>query len=298
VNDEQPVFGNYTQSQLNAQYDQRTLVPDLAPYIEHWTAAGEAARRSLECRRDVSYGEKASEKLDIFKPTTSRPAPIHVHIHGGGWRMLTKEHASFPAPVFVAMGACFVAIDHGSAKDTPLDEIVGQVRAAVAWVYKNADRFGGDRDTLLISGHSSGAHLAAMVLAQGWRAQSGLPADAIKGAVLASGSYDLEPVRLSARNDYLHLDVGGALRNSPIRHIPSDGPSICVAWGDGELEEFKRQGSAFAKAWELAGNDCETILCAGRNHFDMSNEFCIRDGPIIKAALRQMALADGATHRH
>ena len=43
-----------------------------------------------------------------------------------------------------------------------------------------------------------------------------------------------------------------ARRNSPIRHIPGDGPPIFVGWGDGELDEFKRQGRDFAAAWSAA----------------------------------------------
>ena len=37
-----------------------------------------------------------------------------------------------------------------------LEELVRQCRAAIAWVYRNADTFGGDRDRIFISGHSSG----------------------------------------------------------------------------------------------------------------------------------------------
>ena len=77
-----------------------------------------------------------------------------------------------------------------------------QVRRALAWVYRNAESFGGDRDRIYISAHSSGSHLAGVVLTRGWQ-EEGLPPDAFKGAVLLSGMYDLAPVRLSKRSAYV-----------------------------------------------------------------------------------------------
>jgi len=81
-----------------------------------------------------------------------------------------------------------------------LDQMVDQVRAAVAWLYRHADQIGGDRNRIFVSGHSSGAHLAAAVATTDWKARFGLPQDVVKGALCCSGIYDLEPVRLSARN--------------------------------------------------------------------------------------------------
>ena len=53
-----------------------------------------------------------------------------------------------------------------------------------------------------MSAHSSGSHLSGVVLTRGL-AEEGLPPDAVKGAVLLSGMYDLEPVRMSKRSAYV-----------------------------------------------------------------------------------------------
>ncbi len=286
-----PVYRGYIKDELDAQYDQRSLVPDPTPYREAWTAGTLAARRDLECRLDVAYGRSEIERLDLYFPPNADGAPIMLYFHGGAWRLLSKEHSGFPAPHLVAAGACFVAPDFISAADASLDEMVRQTRSAVAWARENADGFGGDRERIFVSGHSSGAHLAAMALADGWRADFGLPEDTVKGAVIASGSYDLEPVRLSARNDYLHLDEAAAYRNGPIHHIPKEAPGIFVAWGDGDLDEFRRQSAAFAEAWRAAGHGCETLELAAHNHFDVSSAFGDADSPIVGAALRLMGLA-------
>ncbi len=283
------IYLNYSQAELDAQYNQATLVPDLSPYMEHWTTASSEAREKLDCELDVAYGPDKAERLDIF-PSKQERAPIHVHIHGGAWRRVSKELVSYHAPPFVDAGAIFIALEFGLAPEYSLDSIVGQVRSAIKWIWQNAGSFNGDQDRIYVSGVSSGAHLSATILADGWRKTSGLPENVIKGAVLASGPYDLEPVHLSARNEYLNLDEAAADRNNPLKHIPKGGPSIFVCWGDGELAEFQRQGEAFGTAWQAAGNDCQMLKIENKNHFDVGNLFGEADSAIVKAALAQMSL--------
>src|SRR5439155_102545 len=78
-----------------------------------------------------------------------------------------------------------------------------QVRAGTAWVYNNAAKFGGNSSRLYVCGHSSGGHLAGIVATTDWPKDFGLPQDVVKGALLASGMYDLKPVRLSKRSKYV-----------------------------------------------------------------------------------------------
>ena len=62
----------------------------------------------------------------------------------------------------------------------------------------------------------------------------------VKAFAACSGIYDLEPVRLSARNNYLNLDEASAILNSPITIVGKNTPPALVAWGTDELPEFKR----------------------------------------------------------
>lgn len=284
------VYRGYTQAELDIQYDQGRLVPDLGPYQAHWAETSEAARGNYDCTLDIAYGAGEREALDLFRPANPR-GPVVVMIHGGAWRRLSKDRAASSAPAMLEAGAGFVALGFDLIDKVPLAEMVRQVRAGVAWVFANAATYGLDPHRIFVHGFSSGAHLAANVLADGWRADADLPEDLIKGAVLCSGPYDLEPVILSARSEYLKLDAAGAAALSPNRHIPDRGPPIVVAWGDGELAEFRRQGAAFAAAWTEAGNQVETIEIPGANHFDACLTFADPDGPLVAAALAQMGLA-------
>ena len=107
----------------------------------------------------------------------------------------------------------------------------------------------------------------------------------VRRIVLVSGPYDLEPVRLSARNSYLNLSPQDADLLSPIRRLAAPYPPIDVYWGGNELEEFKRQSRALAQAVAGAGSAVEL---PNMNHFDMYDAFGDPESAIVCAALMQM----------
>lgn len=283
-----PVYRGYTQSELNAQYDQATLVPDMAPYISHWLEGRDYARATLTHEADIRYGEHPRQVMDIFPAAEN--APVLIHLHGGAWKRQSKDRVNFMAPHFVGKGAAFIALEFGLAPEASLDEIISHARAGLMWIYHNCERFGGDQNRIHLTGHSSGSHLTAMLLADGWRAERELPENVIKGATLISGLFDLVPVKLSARNDYLFLDDDAVKRNSPIAHIPENGPPLVMAWGDGDLDEFRRQSEAFAQAWTDKGNQVQTMMLPGKNHFDMMNTLGDPREPVIGLIHAQMGL--------
>src|SRR5207245_6210859 len=128
-----------------------------------------------------------------------------------------------------------------------------QVRRAVAWVYRNARGFGGDPDRLYVSGHSSGAHLAGVVLTTDWPRDFNLPADIVKGGLCSSGMYDLEAVRLSARNNYVKFTDEMEQAPSSQRHLDKLSAPTAVSYRTPEPPEFQRQARDFAAAAPAAG---------------------------------------------
>jgi arylformamidase len=283
------VYRDYTKVELDRQYNQRVLVPNLQEYIKQNREKSAEVREKLGCRLNVSYGPASDEVLDIF-PSEQPGGPIQVYHHGGAWTTSHKDDYSYIAESFVIKGVNLVIPNFSLAPKVTLDEIVRQNRAAIAWAYHNADSFGGDRDQLFISGHSSGGHLAGMMMVTDWESEYGLPKNLIKAVTIFSGMYDLEPVRLSHRNEYLFLDERSAHRNSPIHHIPDIRTPLVIGYGDGEHEEFKRQSDEFASAWERAGNPVTKLVLEGRNHFDIEREFAKIESPVMKATWANMGL--------
>jgi arylformamidase len=285
------VFLDYDQAGLDRQYDQRAWAPNAAELINGYAIDSEAVRRRLGGPEEYAYGDGRAELLDLFR--AHRPgAPIQVFIHGGAWRLLSKRESAFAAETFVRAGAHFVALDFGRLPLASIDEMAAQVRAAFAWLYRNARELDADPDRIFVSGHSSGAHLAGVVLTTDWPAR-GLPQDIVKGALCISGIYDLEPVRLSARNDYVHLNAALVGDLSPLRHIDRVACPVVVGFGERESDEFKRQARDFAAALAGRGGDAELIEGAGLNHFEIINTLASPTGQLGRLALHQMGLGLG-----
>ena len=137
--------------------------------------------------RTERYGRSAAETLDIY----GAGAKAFVFVHGGAWRRQSSREQAFPAEPIIEAGAAYVALNFANLPTVALPEMSAQVCRGIEWVYQNLSK------DLVLCGHSSGAHLGGVAITK-------LPY--IRKALLVSGIYDLLPVRLSARNDYLQLD--------------------------------------------------------------------------------------------
>ena len=197
------VWRDLDQKALDDAYDQDVYAPNRPLIVTRRIAASERARAILGPPQRMAYGPSEHEWLDIFRCSTAN-APINVFVHGGAWRRNKGPDYHLQAEALVHAGAHSVILDFINVEQAGGDlmPMYEQVRRALAWTWRNAESFGGDRERLYISAHSSGSHLAACVLTDGWR-EEGLPQDFCKGALLLSGMYDLEPVRLSKRSSYV-----------------------------------------------------------------------------------------------
>ena len=237
------VFGSYTQDQLDAQYDQSTLVSDIASYFKKWQEGSRRARARLVVKEAIPYGSDSEEALDVFPPASPNGA-LHIHYHGGAWRALSSQDAWFLAEPWVERGYTFVSVNFGLVPQISLATQVEQSRRALAWCHEKASDLQADPGRIIVSGHSSGAHLAAMSALADWKVTGKKPPD-VKAVILVSGIYDLLPVRLSARNNYLRLSDSEASNLSPIHHLREKLPSCVVIWSQQELQEFQRQSEEF-----------------------------------------------------
>jgi len=287
----QKVFLDYDQKALDDAYDQAVYAPNRDQILARLAAASEQARRRLGAPRRLAYGPSEIEMLDLY-PARRPNAPVNVFIHGGAWLRGIARDYGFPAEMLVNAGAHYVAIDFNNVTETggELAPMADQVRRAIAWVYRNAVSFGGDRDRLYVSGTSSGAHFGGVAAATDWHKDFGLPRDAVKGYVLASGMYDLRGPRLSKRSAYVKFtdEIEAAL--SPQRHLERIVAPIVLAYGSLETPEFQRQSRDFAEALRKAGKRVELIAAEGYNHFEIAETLGNPYGPVGRAALKQMGL--------
>jgi arylformamidase len=285
------VWRDLDQKALDDAYDQDVYAPNRPLIVKRRIAASERARAVLGEPQRVAYGPSEYERLDIFRAPGAK-APINIFIHGGAWRRNKGPDYHLQAEPLVRAGAHCLIADFINVEQAGGDlfPMYDHVRRAIAWAWRNAESFGGDRDRFYISAHSSGSHLAACVLARGWR-EEGVPENFCKGALLLSGMYDLEAVQLSKRSSYVSFTDAMVENLSSQRYLDGLHTPLILMYGTQETPEFQRQTREFFAAVQGMGKPAELIVGEAYNHFELLETLANPYGLAGRAMLRQMQLA-------
>lgn len=274
---------------LDAQYNNRALVPDHARHLARWAEASALARAGSDCRLDLHYGAAPSERLDVFLPPRAG-APVLVFVHGGYWRALDKSDSSFVAPALTQAGAMVVVPNYALCPAVSIEHITWQLVRALQWTWQHAAGHGGDPQRIVVVGHSAGGHLAAMLLSCRWKqVDDALPAQLVGGALSISGLFDLEPLR---HTPFLQADLQltpASVRRLSPAFFPRPKGKLYATVGAAESNEFLRQNQLIRDVWgPTAVPVCETL--PGRNHFDVLESLADPDGRLHDLALRLLGL--------
>jgi arylformamidase len=273
----------------DTQYNNRARVTDAVALLKRWSEASALARSRMTCQLDEAYGDSPAERLDVF-PARAPGSPVLVFIHGGYWRSLDKADHSFVAPAFVQAGAMVVVPNYALCPATDIEQIALQTTRALAWTWRHAARFGGDRARIVVAGHSAGGHLAAMLLACRWKTVAAdLPQRLLTGALSLSGLFDLDPVRQAPfLQADLRLTPASVRRLSPAFFPRPRGPLAALVGGD-ESEEFIRQNQLIRDQWGPSTVPvCEAL--PGLNHFTVMHDLVDPAGRAHRHALRWLGL--------
>jgi len=248
-------------------YRNRDFIPDFDAIMTETEARSRALAAQVRIERDVRYGPTARQSFDlVFPPNPAPGAPLHMFIHGGYWRAGSKEaHTLVAAPVIPAGGvAALVSYDLMPA--ARLAEIVKQVRSAARQLINLAPKIGADASRFTVSGHSAGAHLAALLAAEA-PGDSGPPdVPPIRGMLLVSGIYDLTDIPGCFLKDEAEMRVDEATSWSVLtaRQLPV--PLRVITCGAKETAPFQDQAIALNALLSQEGQHSELRSEADLNH--------------------------------
>lgn len=142
--------------------------------------------------KNIAYGDNAWQKLDVYPQPTS--ADVVVFVHGGGWHSGNKDQYYFAADAFYQLGYTVVVPDYNKYPEGRFPQFVEDVAATLAWVSANIKNYNGDSDRVFLSGHSAGAHSAALVVSdQRYLQVHDLQPSIIKGFAGIAGPYQFTP---------------------------------------------------------------------------------------------------------
>ncbi|MBE1301933.1 MAG: alpha/beta fold hydrolase [Alteromonadaceae bacterium] len=189
--------------------------------------------------KNIAYGESAWQKLDVYPQP--QIADVIVFVHGGGWHSGNNDQYYFVADAFYQLGYTVVVLDYHKYPNGRFPQFVQDVAAALAWVNANITSYNGDTNRVFLSGHSAGAHSAALVVSdQRYLKAHGLAPSIIRAFARIAGPYQFTPkwpqyIGAFGKENFERMKAGN--------HIDGDEPSTLLlhASGDSAVGPFNYQ---------------------------------------------------------
>jgi len=247
------------------------------------------------------YGQSAGVptdqlSLDIY-PAPKQAAPVVVYVHGGAWRTGDKANVHGKADFFTRNGYQFVSINYRLEPAPPYPGNVQDVAAAIAWVHKFIDQYGGNPDQIFLMGHSAGAHLVALAMTdQAFIKRYGLATRHIQAMALLDGaSYDVAASMEHRGRDEAAVRAFGTnpeiwKRASPIAHLGGGKripPTLVVGIGKSPVRTKWHQ--AFYSALKRNGHAAKYFEARGQSHGSLNKTFGQSSNPATEAVLQFFA---------
>lgn len=254
-----------------------------------------AVASESQVHRDLAYTDPAdsSRRLDVYAPDDGKGHPVLVWIHGGGWRQGDKAHVQRKPQAFVDRGFVFVSVNYRFVPDVTVKEMTGDIAKAIRWVHDHAESYGGSPDTILVAGHSAGAHLAALVCTDGSHlAAEGLPLSTIKGCIpVDTAAYDV-PKQVKSRRPLMSgvyavpfgQDESAQKSLSPIAHVArGKGIPPFLILHVADRPDSTAQSQAFAKTLNEAGIRAKLVPGNGKTHATINQDLGLPEDEPTKA---------------
>lgn len=213
--------------------------------------------------RDVPYGARPRQRLDIYHPRANGAGgrPVLVFFYGGNWDSGDRHDYAFVGRAFAALGYVTVLPDYTHTHERPYPTFMEDAAAALAWVRDHIADHDGDPDRIAVAGHSAGAYLAVtLALDPRWGATR-----AIRAGIGLAGPYDFLPFD-SPVTERTFGHVGDLPATQPVNHVRADAPPLLLATGDADTTVRPGHSTELAKRQQAAGGEAALILYPGVTH--------------------------------
>jgi acetyl esterase/lipase len=256
-----------------------TLLLSIPPALSQETVTYKMEENILYRSGDLTEYMNERCRLDIYYPENLPDFPTVVWFHGGG---LSSGNKYLPAPL-QAQGFAIVAVNYRLSPQVNSPAYIEDAAAAVAWVFKNIEQYGGNPDFIFVSGHSAGGYLAAMVgLDKRWLEAHNAEANQLAGILPCSGQTVTHSTVREEKNIPSTRSVVDEF--APAYHARQDAPPLVLITGDRDLDMLARyeENAYLARMMQMADHQ-KTLLfeLGGFDHITMHD-------PALQLALTHM----------
>lgn len=226
----------------------------------------------IEAVADIEYTAGPAEdaekhKLDIYRRAGASKRPVLVFIHGGAWVRGDRKQYPFLGNRFAKEGAVVVVPSYRLAPKHKFPSQAEDAAAALNWVVRNIEKYGGDPSRIILAGHSAGGHLTALLMTNPrFLAAHGLKPGAVKQVAPLSGVYDLTGLEGRSQSRVFPQDEPSLIDASPVKHVRRGLPPFHISYCQWDYAILPQQARDFHAALQQAGAKTELIYVPGENH--------------------------------
>ncbi|MEQ1653899.1 MAG: alpha/beta hydrolase [Hyphomicrobium sp.] len=218
-------------------------------------------------QRDISYGQHARQKLDVYVPSEKQTGvPVVVVAYGGSWNSGSKDDYAFLGKALASRGFVAVIADYRLVPEVRFPSFLDDTAAAAGWALTHALEFGGDPGKLYLLGHSAGAYNAVMIALDGqYLRRFGASPSQIRGVIGLAGPYDFLPLAVDSTKAAFGQSPNLSL-TQPINFATKAAPAMLLATGDDDTTVYPRNSVALAGKLRAAGAEVSVRRYAGVGH--------------------------------
>jgi acetyl esterase/lipase len=236
---------------------------------------------------DVSDYERERCKLDLYLPPAGRAFATIVWFHGGGLQQgdKTVEIARTLGRRFADDGIAVASVNYRLHPKVKFPAYIDDAAAAVAFVYHQIERYGGDPRRIFVSGHSAGGYLTAMIGADNhYLEKYGLRTQEIAGLMPIAGQMITHSTVRKERSIPSTRPIIDEA--APAYHVDAKLPPFLCVVGSQDLPARAEENRYFVAAMKAAGHADVTYLeVRGRDHSSIANQIGDADDVVAQAMI-------------
>lgn len=220
--------------------------------------------------KNVAYGPESMQTLDVYRPEGTRDAPVVLFLYGGRWQGGRRQDYAFVGEALAARGVLTLVADYRRYPEVRFPIFVEDAARALRWARDHAREHGGDPARLFLAGHSSGAHLAALLATDArYLAAVGMAPRDLRGVIGIAGPYDFLPLTSASLREVFGEDPAGQQRSQPIRFVDGDEPPMLLLHGAADTTVGQHNTENLEQALKGAGVRVQTRIYPEVKHVGM-----------------------------